>query len=448
MKLISFKASKVHGYLDFDVSFRDDVNFFAGLNGSGKTTVLKLIVSMISPDIKEIRSIGFESATIILEEKNKKISIAYKKDKDKKTICLYLDIDGEFFSCLLNESDKIRLEHNEMEFADESNESASSVISKIRKITSPMFLSLDRRFIKTSQEKNKEDWWSSAFNSASSRERDRFQRKTGDTSIDEVLKLVSEEFRVARVRQSRAENTLRDKIILDSLSFTDASESAQLPNVDALALLKKKQSTIIDTLKNLELSIDGFETKFNDFFTKFENLAKAMDKEFKGNSKLTPEQQEDMVAWFVNQNQLNRINRIFELVEEYQYSKTTFYRKLDKLTNIINKFLSETEKKINIDQFGDISVYINNNKKNLSILSSGERQILIMFTHLILDKTLRSGIFIVDEPELSLHISWQDMYVSAVQEANSGLQLILATHSPAIIGGRNHMYVPLDGERK
>ncbi|MNZ78825.1 hypothetical protein D3C78_974140 [compost metagenome] len=89
---------------------------------------------------------------------------------------------------------------------------------------------------------------------------------------------------------------------------------------------------------------------------------------------------------------------------------------------------------------------INKQKREIDILSSGESQILIMLAHLVLNKGLpRNGVFIVDEPELSLHISWQDMFVESVQAANPDLQIILATHSPAIIGGRNEMYVPLNG---
>ncbi|MBT0016096.1 AAA family ATPase [Vibrio alginolyticus] len=49
MKLLHFKAQGVHGYLDFDVDFRHDVNFFAGLNGSGKTSALNLIMALLTP---------------------------------------------------------------------------------------------------------------------------------------------------------------------------------------------------------------------------------------------------------------------------------------------------------------------------------------------------------------------------------------------------------------
>lgn len=83
-------------------------------------------------------------------------------------------------------------------------------------------------------------------------------------------------------------------------------------------------------------------------------------------------------------------------------------------------------------------------QRSISALSSGERQILIILAHLSLNRLLmKDGVFVVDEPELSLHMAWQDMFVDAVQSANPKLQLILATHSPAIIGGRDNLCVPI-----
>lgn len=152
-----------------------------------------------------------------------------------------------------------------------------------------------------------------------------------------------------------------------------------------------------------------------------------------------------MSEWVINQNQLKRIDRLFDLVQKYQIEKRGIYKDLNRLEGLVNKFLNETGKSIHINQLGQIKIRIGSADRNLSVLSSGERQILIMFVHLVLDKKLQGGIFIIDEPELSLHISWQDMFVDAVLEANPNLQLVLATHSPSIIGGRNHMYVPLNG---
>ena len=51
------------------------------------------------------------------------------------------------------------------------------------------------------------------------------------------------------------------------------------------------------------------------------------------------------------------------------------------------------------------------------------------------------GIFIVDEPEMSLHLYWQKIFVDKIQEATPNIQLIFATHAPEIIGvRRNNMF--------
>ncbi len=70
----------------------------------------------------------------------------------------------------------------------------------------------------------------------------------------------------------------------------------------------------------------------------------------------------------------------------------------------------------------------------LNKFSSGEKQILIMF-YLLLFKTRPSSLVIIDEPEVSLHVSWQQQlgkYMKDVARVRN-LKLIVSTHSPSII---------------
>jgi len=47
----------------------------------------------------------------------------------------------------------------------------------------------------------------------------------------------------------------------------------------------------------------------------------------------------------------------------------------------------------------------------------------------------RGKIFVVDEPEISLHPRWQEEFLDGVKDLmRSDTQLIIATHSPAIVG--------------
>ena len=70
----------------------------------------------------------------------------------------------------------------------------------------------------------------------------------------------------------------------------------------------------------------------------------------------------------------------------------------------------------------------------LNKLSSGERQILIMF-YILLFHTEPGSLVILDEPEISLHVTWQqklgDVFMDICRVRN--LQMIVATHSPQVI---------------
>lgn len=77
----------------------------------------------------------------------------------------------------------------------------------------------------------------------------------------------------------------------------------------------------------------------------------------------------------------------------------------------------------------------NEQKLSVQFLSSGERQILVFFANLIFGvKDTSSGIFVVDEPELSLHLSWQKVFVEKALGINNNVQFIFATHAPEIVG--------------
>lgn len=66
----------------------------------------------------------------------------------------------------------------------------------------------------------------------------------------------------------------------------------------------------------------------------------------------------------------------------------------------------------------------------LSALSSGEKQLLR-----ILLETLSAGrsTIIIDEPEISMHVDWQRRLISAMRQLNPNCQIIVATHSPEVM---------------
>ena len=81
-----------------------------------------------------------------------------------------------------------------------------------------------------------------------------------------------------------------------------------------------------------------------------------------------------------------------------------------------------------------------------SKLSSGEQHELVLFYKLIFNSKA-GDMILIDEPELSLHISWQNKFIRDLKEVTSmnDVSIIIATHSPDIIDDNWDLRVELVG---
>ncbi|MNJ81122.1 hypothetical protein D3C77_797770 [compost metagenome] len=53
-------------------------------------------------------------------------------------------------------------------------------------------------------------------------------------------------------------------------------------------------------------------------------------------------------------------------------------------------------------------------------------------------------IYIADEPELSLHILWQEQLTKAISDLNVNAQIIFATHSPDVVGTHGDKVIDME----
>ena len=65
-------------------------------------------------------------------------------------------------------------------------------------------------------------------------------------------------------------------------------------------------------------------------------------------------------------------------------------------------------------------------------LSSGEKQLLVILMTVLVEDCLPYVLF-MDEPEVSMHIEWQKQLIDLILQLNPNVQIILTTHSPALI---------------
>jgi hypothetical protein len=82
MRIKRFEAAGIHGYLNFGVDFNHDITFLFGINGSGKTTVLRAIVSLLAPDIIWLANANFENLSLSLYIDESEILIPASKNSE------------------------------------------------------------------------------------------------------------------------------------------------------------------------------------------------------------------------------------------------------------------------------------------------------------------------------------------------------------------------------
>lgn len=121
-----------------------------------------------------------------------------------------------------------------------------------------------------------------------------------------------------------------------------------------------------------------------------------------------------------------------EEAAEAAAAKTQFRDLIDDLFSETGKHLDRSSNELRFLQYDEpLSPYV---------LSSGEKQMLILLlTALVQDR--RPTVFFMDEPEVSLHFDWQKRLISMVRALNPRAQIILTTHSPAVIldGWEDHV---------
>ncbi len=104
--------------------------------------------------------------------------------------------------------------------------------------------------------------------------------------------------------------------------------------------------------------------------------------------------------------------------------KTRFLDMTDALFSETGKRVDRQSNELRFIQYGEpLSPYR---------LSSGEKQMLLILLT-VLTEDQQPYVLFMDEPEASLHFEWQKGLISMVRELNPNAQVLLTTHSPALI---------------
>jgi predicted ATP-binding protein involved in virulence len=443
MKIKKFSATNVYNYIPINLKFNDDLSIITGMNGTGKTTAIKLMHAVLCPNFKDILSIPFDSIELIFFIKNEQTILTIIKKENSCSINISSieesleinDLNNQDIELLNYKHKSERTDINEVIF---SRYHDHPVIQYIKSLPSPTFLGLDR---KNESSLNDEEKYlferrrllsRSNSNEIFSKYKRQYKGSLSSSLIETELLVQQTYGRLKRI-EDRLTATLKDEILLSSFEYITFDENFRV-NINNGFQEKRKLLSRRKEIKDSLIKIGygenpNFISKLDDFFTKLQQLLDNLEK--KGKDGID-------IEWLINQAQIDKLSRIVEVIDNYNSKVSIGYKPLDEFLKIVNSFFIDSDKEIQVNKVGQLSVH-NPNGESVTIdaLSSGEMQLIILFANVTLSRfkgEKEQTLLIIDEPELSLHIRWQERFIDSLKKISTSTQFILATHSPDIIG--------------
>lgn len=402
--LKSAQIKSFWGTRNIELNFNSHSNFLIGINGSGKTTVVNLIVACLEADFEYLMVSEFSEVTISLraEKSNRVASLKISKNDDQISFYFKENSKDNYTSILNEEINEFRRYSNHYRNDFRRRNIILRDSTKLLTLFNISWLSVHR---------TKTDY--------------REIRKEYDSSIDlKVNELSNELVRLFSFYNQKITEQIDQfqKQVFLSLLYKRENKSSVIDSFMKLDA-KKEKDALENIYKHFNLDSSDLKSKINNHFSA---LDKAQQK-LRNTDIGVPIELNDFSVLFSTE----RIDFIVEKWNEHLVQKSKIEEPKDKFLNILNSMMQR--KKFYINARNELEVITQSDKPLLlSQLSSGEKQLLIILGEAFLQQNKRF-IYFADEPELSLHINWQENLVQHLKELNPNAQIIFATHSPDIV---------------
>ncbi|MDB5657466.1 MAG: hypothetical protein JWS10_81 [Cypionkella sp.] len=441
MKVLRFRGAKINAHINLDIVFKDDLSFITGINGSGKTTALNCIISLLMPKLEYLTIQPYEYISLYLENEGQRFTLSSRRTKSGASISVDIipDMPLDVFSVELDDSVPPS-RNREMEqtfFREQMARNANHPVLKfIQKLPTPMFLGLDRRAMYQDETLQRYPNGNYSYNGV--RRRNVFSQSLSQ-SLSEALGFALETHRNAQRMKLRFDDKFRQDLVLDLIEFTPSNFTGvlALPTSDDFAKIEAAKKNLQRLPELLGVSEDDVFAKIAPLFDFFDETRKNISGSKRKNKEhRTEAEMSANILWGLNKTHLSKISTISDRISKYNQQVVRLFRETDNFISALSLFFSDSGKKVRFDNFGDLVFSTSGDKSDhdLRALSSGEVQLIVILAHLHFNPEVKkASVFIIDEPELSLHVEWQEKFVDAVLSSSKNTQLIMATHSPSII---------------
>jgi ABC-type cobalamin/Fe3+-siderophores transport system ATPase subunit len=117
---------------------------------------------------------------------------------------------------------------------------------------------------------------------------------------------------------------------------------------------------------------------------------------------------------------------------DFQTIEDRVLHRVNQFEQALNNLFNPNDKQFKINDDGAIEVSYLGDKLPLTALSSGEKQLILILLKVV-NSSDKPTILLLDEPEVSLHLTWQENLIKTIRAINDQCQLIIVTHSPALV---------------
>ena len=433
--------------LDYDINIDTSncVAIFSAPNGCGKTTIFKLLMFVLKPSaeaLAELAAIPFDRFSCVLSNGKtislSRVSITDAKVKDRASETALRAF--RLFEALVD-----------LQYGISEGDKKAETISFIK--TGEEAFNLKQHGILDTEEMGDSypaGMGMSAFTPFVNKIKELLIKQHCHASIDFI--------EANRLQKAYPKTAARSLLVRRSEDTSLMSRKSELEKVDYLTkanedITKDIQAQVREYNRRLteaknklpEMYInapDKEESDYSSFKKRWNNYHKELKKFYEigvldsVETVIKPSELEDAFS-----KKASFLMTYLDAFEETLEPLQKNYEKMKLFVDIFNKRNEITHKTIKFTQTG---IKVSSREKPIDIerLSSGEKNDFVMFYRLIFNSD-KNGIVLIDEPEISLHIEWQEEYLDRLIDIckTNSLQAIVATHSPNIVNGHIELFV-------
>lgn len=383
-------------------NFNSDVNIIIGRNGTGKTTFMNILQSVLEVDVDAINNTDFSSVEIKLKKGTSTKTIKAKKIEDPFSPFSVIEyqISSKKYKVRFISSDDRGMAAHYRRRAIEESEKVRRELSALVSLSS---LSVYRL-------RSGEDF--------------EIRGKHGiravapvDHRLTQLLQNLTR-YQLELSQEARDIATNLQKEVLASILYSkeDSEQGGYVLDFD-----KEEEKTKLTSAYQQLNAIDPKIRRRINFHVD------AIDKTV---SQIKKKDETKNIASidFRSLEALRKTQKIMEMSLDAEKKTSKIYEPITLFTNILSEFITD---KVFSFVNGQLEVSNTHDEIKYDALSSGEKQLLILFIETLLQRR-EQYVFLTDEPELSLHIAWQRKIIPAIKRLNPNAQVIAATHSPEV----------------